>query len=94
MARDWGEEECLRRVMAWLRRLDLFRRASWEEGAKAKLSESSEAQKAPAAGSPTRQRGGRSGLLLSMDQHRGDVWLQTQRSPGSGGHKRPGGVYP
>lgn len=26
-------------------------------------------------------------LLPSMNQHRGDVWLQTQRSPGSGGHK-------
>lgn len=51
----------LRRVMAWLRRLDSFGRASWKRRPGQSCQNPSGGSKASAAGSPTRQRGGRSG---------------------------------
>lgn len=89
-----GRRECLRRVMAWLRRLDLFRRASWKRGPRQSCQNPSGGSKSLSSREPYKTERREVWLLPSMDQHRGDVWLQTQRSPGSGGHKRQAGVYP
>ena len=71
-----------------------FREGFLEEGARAKLSESEWRLKSLSSREPYKTERREVWLLPSMNQHRGDVWLQTQRSPGSGGHKCQAGVYP
>lgn len=97
IARDWGEVGVpLRRVMAWLRTLDSFGRASWKRGPgqSCRNPESEWRLKSLSSSEPYETERREVWPLPSMDQHRGDVWLQTQRSPGSGGHKCQAGVYP